>query len=219
MSFKCIIFDFDGTLADSKTCGILATQDAFKDMKLATPSEQIIEYFMGIPIERSFVEMADKRLSAETLESLITIFRKYYKIHEDTTLKVFEGIPEVLQKIIEKEISCFVVSSKHTTVLNRNLKALGIADFFKEAIGSDKVSDYKPHPEGVHLILNKYNYEKNQSLMIGDAVFDIQMGKSAGIKTGAVTWGSHSKENLEREAPSVVFESPREIIEYAMKSI
>lgn len=211
-----MIFDFDGTLADSKECSVLATKSAFQEMKLNRPSEKIIEYFMGIPIEKSFVEMSDRYLTTTELETLLTIFRKYYKEYEENSLKVFEGIPKMLQEISEKKTSCFVLSSKKTDVLDRNLRTLGINHFFKETIGSDKVSHYKPHPEGIDFIINNYNFSPQQTLMIGDAIFDIQMGHAANVYTGAVTWGSHNKEKLESEKPTILFSKPSDIIDYVL---
>ena len=52
--YKNIIFDFDGTIADSKKCSLIATKKAFSDYGLEEPSDSQIEYYMGIPIEKSF---------------------------------------------------------------------------------------------------------------------------------------------------------------------
>lgn len=54
---KSYIFDFDGTIADSKQCSILATKEAFQILDLEIPSIEDIEYYMGIPIEQSFKQM------------------------------------------------------------------------------------------------------------------------------------------------------------------
>ncbi|TLQ24589.1 HAD family hydrolase [Lactiplantibacillus plantarum] len=74
------IFDFDGTLANSGKAGILATQAAFKDFGLPVPNENIINYFMGIPIEVSFKKMAPEHTFANNeFEKLLTVFRQHYK--------------------------------------------------------------------------------------------------------------------------------------------
>ena len=52
--YKNLIFDFDGTIADSKECSIVATQKSFKERGLEEPTVNLIEYYMGIPIEKSF---------------------------------------------------------------------------------------------------------------------------------------------------------------------
>lgn len=213
MSFKCVIFDFDGTLADSKECSVRSTQQAFSMMGFSIPSYQLIEHYMGIPIEQSFLDMSEETLDDNTLAELITTFRDFYKNNERSTLQVFPYFPGVLDALHGKEIKCFVLSSKKTDVLDRNLKQLNIRDYFEEIYGSDRVKEYKPHPYGILQILEKYNFEKNTAVMIGDATFDIEMGKSAEITTVAVTWGSHNLKELEKSSPTFIADSPSQLKE------
>ena len=67
-----------------------------------------------------------------------------------------------------------------TDVLKRNLKILKIEHLFLEVIGSDKVKEYKPSPDGILYIVNKYHLNKNETIYIGDAIFDMQMAHNAG---------------------------------------
>lgn len=57
--FWQLYFDFDGTLANSKQCSIEATKEAFAQFGLSEPSDADIVHYMGIPIEKSFIEMSD----------------------------------------------------------------------------------------------------------------------------------------------------------------
>lgn len=206
------IFDFDGTLADSKLCSILATQAAFKACNLNSPSEDQITHYMGIPIEQSFKEMANSLLTDEAFELLLISFRSFYKQYENETLQLFPEMKAVLQQFKEQQLNCFVVSSKKTDVLKRNLATLGIDSFFKDCIGSDQVKKYKPHPEGILKLIDRYQLDTSTCMMIGDAVFDIQMGKAAHCQTCAVTWGSHSKDLLASENPDFIIENVRELL-------
>lgn len=199
---KAIIFDFDGTLADSGQCGLLATQQAFKDMGLAIPSKETIDYYMGIPIEQSFHEMSNHSLSEEQFSLLLQRFRQAYKQLEEKTLTAFPQIDEILRKLQQQGFSLFVLSSKKTDVLYRNLQKLQLDAYFKDWYGSDKVDHYKPHPDGIYKIAECYLLDMSNCIMIGDATFDIQMGKAAGCQTVAVNWGSHSKEQLLNEQPT-----------------
>lgn len=206
------IFDFDGTLADSETCSILATQAAFKACRLPEPSAADIAYYMGIPIEQSFKDMAKSDLSEQAFDELLTTFRSYYQQFEQMALQLFPGINEALQQLKQRGVTCFVVSSKKTAVLKRNLQALQIDHFFLDCIGSDQVSHYKPHPEGILLLLARYQLQASDCVMVGDATFDLQMGKAAHCQTCAVTWGSHTKEALLRERPDFIVETAAELV-------
>jgi len=211
---ECVIFDLDGTLLDSKECSAKATKAAFKEMGLKVPSEVVIEHYMGIPIEESFFKMSEQPLDQETATELIRIFRAYYQTYEESTLKVFPEIPHVLEILNKRKVPCFVVSSKKTAVVKRNLAAQDLVAFFEEIIGSDAVTHYKPHPEGINKVVAHYQFDPTKTIMIGDAIFDIQMGKAAGVKTIAVTWGSHDPKKLSEENPDALVDAPREILDF-----
>lgn len=212
MTINNIIFDFDGTLGDSKLCSIMATKKAFKEFGLEVPEEEQIEYYMGIPIEESFKKMSNRSFSENEFEQLLAKFRFFYKEYEESYLQIFPGIQEMLEALEQKNIQLFVVSSKHTEVLKRNLNALKISKYFKEVVGSDKVAHYKPHPEGVNYILKVHQISGEETMMVGDAIFDLQMGKAARVKTCGVTWGSHSEKNLRKEEPDFIIQTPQEIL-------
>ncbi|MCU5746680.1 HAD family hydrolase [Staphylococcus sp. SQ8-PEA] len=206
------IFDFDGTIADSSDCGIIATQKAFRSNNLEAPTQETIDYYMGIPIEESFPNMCTEALSTQQLDLLIRDFRSYYKEVEQQYIKIVPGMDSVIQSLSSRNCKLFVVSSKHSTVLERNLKLLDLDSYFTEVVGSDKVTEYKPHPDGLNYILNQYSLAANDSLYIGDAKFDIQMAHAAGIHSCAVAWGSHSETILRQEEPTYVVASPKDIL-------
>lgn len=204
--YKNLIFDFDGTIANSKKCSFIATKKAFLDYGLDEPSDNQIEYYMGVPIEKSFDLMSSVKLTSEERSELITLFRENYKEIENSYLEIYDHMLEQLE-ILYKKAKLFVVSSKKTDVLKRNLKILKIEHLFLEVIGSDKVKEYKPSPDGVLYILNKYNLNKRETIYIGDAIFDIQMAKNADVSSCAVTWGSHSEEQLKLEKPDYLIKN------------
>ncbi|MCX8743756.1 HAD hydrolase-like protein [Lactobacillus sp. B3795] len=208
------IFDFDGTLANSGKTGELATKLAFKEFDLKEPSSDDINYYMGIPIEVSFKKMApDKKFSDAEFENLLSIFRKCYKDLETSNLTLFDGIFDSLKELHRQKRKLFVVSSKHSTALTRNLESLNINQFFDGVIGSDQVEHFKPAPDGVLETLSKFNLSPDKSIMIGDAIFDLQMGKSAGVHTAGVIWGAHDVEALKQENPDYILKSPKELLE------
>ena len=208
--YKNLIFDFDGTIADSKECSIVATQKSFKERGLEEPTINLIEYYMGIPIEKSFSLMSSVDLDDHQLEALIKTFRQNYKEVESSYLKLYKHMTEQLQSL-SKDKQLFVVSSKKTDVLIRNLEILDIDHLFTEVIGSDKVNHYKPSPDGINYILNKYQLENEETIYIGDAIFDMQMANSAKVASCAVTWGTHSIEELKSENPTYIIHEVTEL--------
>lgn len=209
---KYYIFDFDGTLADSKWCSIIATQEAFQEFGLEIPSAEQIEYFMGIPIEVSFKKMTDFAFTEASFQALLHMFRKHYKANEQHTLAAFPNMLETLQALTSQGKSLFVLSSKKTDVLLRNLQHLKMASYFKDIFGSDKVAHFKPHPDGILRIVEMFGLDQKETVMIGDAVFDIQMAKAANVASCGVTWGSHSREKLLAEEPEFLIHEVTQLL-------
>lgn len=207
------IFDFDGTLANSGQAAILATQVAFKEFNLAIPTTSQIEYYMGIPIEVSFKKMAANHVfSDQSFTDLLNVFRRQYQIAEQTNLTLFPQMKSILQQLVNNQKRLFVVSSKHSTPLQRNLVQLHIDKYFQSVVGSDQVTHFKPAPDGVLKVLNQYSLSKNNSIMIGDAVFDLQMGQAAGIHTCGVTWGAHPVSELGKQHPDYLLNTVSELL-------
>lgn len=206
------IFDFDGTLANSGSTAILATQAAFKKFGLIIPNKELIEHYTGIPIEISFKKMANKDFTDEEFEDLLNNFRENYKKFETENLRLFTDMDKVLSELYKSEKNLFVVSSKHSTALVRNLEQLNILQYFKGVSGSDNVENFKPAPDGILNILKRLNINNEDTVMIGDATYDLQMGKSAGVKTCGVTWGAHKVKELENENPDYLISNVKEIL-------
>ena len=155
--------------------------------------------------------MSDQPLTPEEFEQLLILFRQKYQALEADTLHVFAGIPEALAALKAQHKKLFVVSSKKSNVLLRNLEMLAISEYFTEVIGSDKVSRFKPHPDGILDVLQRYQIANEQAVYIGDAIFDLQMAHAADVAACAVTWGSHSPEALLAEKPMFVVEKVAEL--------
>lgn len=204
MGIRAFIFDFDGTIGDSSECGLRATQETFAELGYGIPSRDQIEYYMGIPIEQSFKLMLPHEISDTDFNELLTFFREKYATFEDEYLSSFAHVADTLRQLKARGSQLFVLSSKKTDVLHRNGATLGLIDLFTEIVGSDKVTAYKPDPAGILYLIHKYQLNPQQTIMIGDATFDIQMGNRAQVQTCAVTWGAHSLELLQAERPTFI---------------
>ena len=203
-----IAFDFDGTLADSGRCALMATEQVFHKFQLPVPTEEQITASMGIPIEQSFKEWAPSTDTA----ALCAAFRTAYRDLEADHIQCFPQIIPMLRQLKRYGIGCSVVTSKHTQAAQRNLDLLHLSPYITTCIGSDQVAHYKPHPESLLLLQQQLTIPANQLVMVGDATFDINMGHAAGVATCAVTWGSHTPQQLAQCHPTWMIDSPEQLI-------
>lgn len=209
---KNYFFDFDKTLADTGDVSVTATQDAFKAFNLTVPDKETILDYMGIPAEISVPQMADVPLSDEQVTKICEEFRSIYRLIEFKNTKLYPGVGEMLTTLYQNHCNLFVVSSKASDPLNRNLENLGILSFFKDIVGCDQVKHYKPAPDGIDLLIEKYHLKKAESVMIGDARYDLQMGKNARVKTCGAKWGAFNPQSLVDEKPDYLIDEPLDIL-------
>lgn len=206
------LFDFDGTLADSGKTAVVATQKAFLDLGLAAPKKEAILGYMGIPIESSFVLLGAKDLPKADLNELFERFRAHYQANENEYVTLFPGVKDVLAQLVSAKKQLFVVSSKHSEALARNLEFLGIAKYITDLVGSDNVKNYKPAPDGIELLVERYTLAKTQSVMIGDAIYDIEMGQNAQVKTAGALWGAHDPQAVIALDPTFALKDPKQLL-------
>jgi len=206
-----IYFDLDGTLLNSARCSVVTTQQTFRKFFAEDIAEEKIIERMGIPIEISFRELSDNKINDNNWEEVSNYFRTMYKKNSDTHTSLFDGIEEFLEDIRAPSRNLFVVTSKKSEPAENNLASLKIRHFFQAVIGSDKVEHYKPHPDPIYKARRYLGEKPERELMIGDADTDIIMGKDAGVKTCAVTWGAHNKTRLAQANPDYMADNIKEM--------
>ncbi|MFC6289697.1 HAD family hydrolase [Levilactobacillus angrenensis] len=206
------LFDFDSTLADTRDVAVMATQKAYEAKGLAIPSREAVVSYMGVPIEVSFAKMATESLSEAALTDLYTEFRAQYHEAEKLGISLFAGMGATLATLKNQGARLFVVSSKHSVPLQRNLDQIGLGQTFEAISGSDTVAHYKPAPDGILSLLQRFDLDAKQSVMIGDAKYDMQMGNNAGIATAAAMWGAADPASVKAEQPTYLLQTPSELL-------
>lgn len=206
------LFDFDSTLADTRDVAVMATQKAYEAKGLAIPSREAVVSYMGVPIEVSFAKMATESLSEAALTDLYTEFRAQYHEAEKLGISLFDGMGATLATLKNQGARLFVVSSKHSVPLQRNLDQIGLGQTFEAISGSDTVTHYKPAPDGILSLLQRFDLDAKQSVMIGDAKYDMQMGNNAGIATAAAMWGAADPASVKAEQPTYLLQTPSELL-------
>lgn len=207
------MFDFDGTLADTGKVVTIATQKAFIKNHLPAPTDQQVLDFMGLPIE-TFFPMLAPQASKELLDQLYDDFRMFCTKYEDSGTKIFDGIIPTLKNLHDAGKKLFILSSNSSHTIQHHLDRFKIDNLFSEVIGSDMVKNFKPDPESVNRIVHDFGLNRERSVMIGDARYDLQMGKNASVKTCGATWGAFNVESLKKEQPTYLINKPQQLLKF-----
>lgn len=200
-----LLFDYDGTIADSSHLAIALIH--FIHEKYGTPDctsmKEMLPFYENNFFDYLLTHGMKKERMPELLKDLDTFLAPRYN-----EAPCYDGMPSVLKKLAKKYV-LYVITSGHTAVIQNHLKKEKINTLFKDVLGADK---------GVHKT-DKINMVKklhpNATLYyIGDTTGDIREGKKTGVKTIAVTWGTHTKEMLQKEQPDKLVNTPQELLDY-----
>ncbi len=171
---------------------------------------------MGIPLERSIPAHAARlgvSLSAAKVQDIITTYRSHYARLTPSLVSPFEGVADLLLACARANVPMAIVTSKRVGPAEMNLRHVGFLHHFATVVGSDQVQRYKPEPDTVLVAAERLNItDLGTTLVVGDATFDIHMGKAAGARTCAATWGAHDEAELLATRPDHVAKTPAELL-------
>ncbi|WP_028356902.1 HAD-IA family hydrolase [Brackiella oedipodis] len=208
MAYNTIVFDWDGTLMDSTWSIAVAIQGACRDLGVPEPTMQEAKWVIGLGMSEVIPKIAPN-LSQPQLQEFLQAYRRHY-FTQDQDLKLFNGIPQLLQQLKQQGLNLAVATGKSRVGLNRALDKHQLTPLFDITRTADETRG-KPHPQMLFEIIDELMVEPEQVVMIGDTSHDIQMAQNAGVDSIAVTYGAHEIEELDKAQPSKTAASVEEL--------
>jgi phosphoglycolate phosphatase len=217
MGIKLIIFDFDGTLGDTRRNIVTTMQMAIKEMQLPSRTEAECASTIGLPLVGCFRTLFPN-IQEELLPRCAEIYRRIFNENlQKITPEAFPGVVKILKTLKEIGFALTIASSRSRNSLTELTHNMGIADYISYLIGADDVKEAKPKPEPVLKTLATMQFEAYETLVVGDMAVDILMGANAGAKTCGVTWGNGSREELNEAGADYIIDRMEELIDIADK--
>ena len=207
MSCKLVIFDFDGTLSDTRPHILSCGQKCIDKFHLRQPTkEEIASMGGGV--------FANTMMSLGATEDMIDDLKKYYKeifLEDVSDITLYDGVLDTLTKLKESGIKLAIATNRGREILLPLLKHLGLEDVFDDLVCESDVQNKKPHPEMIELILDKLKFQKEDSLIVGDTKYDVLLGKNSNIRTCLV---DYNKKGYNEEAkPDFIVHNFKDIID------
>jgi beta-phosphoglucomutase len=202
--FEAAIFDWDGTLADTRKVIIISFQKALKDINLEVPT-QYIERRIGIGASETFREIlqaANRRVDEKVVKQLVGR-KSQVQIQLADEVELFEGTVKLLQALRGK-VKMGLASMNNRAVVMHMLQINGIADCFDTVLTAESVSHSKPDPEVFLKTAGQLRAKPAGCVVFEDSIFGVQAAKSGGMGCIAVTTGVYSREELQEEKPDLV---------------
>ena len=220
MIIKACVFDLDGTLVDTITDIANAGNYALTQLGFPIHPVQSYKEFIGDGLfnlaKRSLPE---EHRNDETVSTTLEILTKHYSEHLLDNSLPYDGIPELLLFLQNKDIDLNIVTNKHDNQAKSIATALFPDITFKNVLGARKDSKIKPDPTDTMFCINMSNAKPEDCVIIGDSNSDILTGKNAGLTTVSVTWGFRSVNFLKQFNPDFMFHSVTDLHDFFKTSI
>lgn len=203
MKYKVVLWDFDGTLADTLTLalGIYNRMAAEKNFKVINDPHAVRD--MGM---REFLK--SHRVPLRKIPfAFSTFLTELRSLAADIVLH--DGIGQTLQQISAVGVRQGVVSSNSTDTIRRCLAANDAEGYFEHISGTTSILGKEKR---ITKALRALNVSLPEAIYVGDEIRDIEAAQAAGLDIAAVTWGLNSVTALSQHNPTHVISSPAELL-------
>lgn len=188
MEKKCIIFDLDGTLIDSRRDLATATNMMREHYGLPPLSVDVVTSYIGNGAAKQ-AERALKEYPEFDLDEATELLRKFYRENMLAETAFYPGVYEGLENLHSSGWAMAVVTNKPDEHTKAILKHLQVDRCFDFIIGGGSSFPLKPDPAAMNFILENSGSEAESSWMLGDNYTDLEAGKNAAMKTCFAAYG------------------------------
>ena len=228
MNKKYIIFDFDGTLANTNNIIIASWQATFEHYLGYTLPVREIEATFG----EILVNTIGRLIPDAPVNEVVDYYRAYQDSHQqDYEVYVFEGIRELLEQLRERGCIIGVGTSRTAYSFWNYMKKLGMDGYVDEVVTMNDVTSHKPDPETIDAVLIKMmahageaydsgsgipDAVRKAALMVGDTKYDIGCANNAGVDSVMVGWSHYVDEEAmlaDGFVPTYRVERPEQLLE------
>lgn len=197
--YSLLVFDWDGTLIDSKAQIVNCMQATILSLQLDPRSDVQICNIIGLGLEEAIRSLYPK-VASKVISQTAQIYREHYLTKDKTPSPLFDGTTEVLNSLRESGFDLAIATGKSRRGLDKGLIDTGLKGYFPITRCADETRS-KPHPQMLEEILVDHNTEASNALMIGDSEYDLQLANNTKVDSLAVSYGVHGLMRLLKQDP------------------
>jgi beta-phosphoglucomutase len=208
--FKAVIFDWDGTLADSRQVVVASFQKALSEVHCKI-SDEFIERLIGIGSAETFREILRSSQTSfnEALIRSLVEKKVQNEIEMSDKVKLLAGSLNLLNTLRGK-VKLGLASMNDRAVINNMLKMTNTQRFFDTTVTADDIVNPKPDPEIFLKCALKLRSKPDKCVVVEDSIFGVEAAKAAKMGCVAVLTGVYSKKELKKANPDLIVDSLRE---------
>ncbi|HET7399963.1 MAG TPA: HAD-IA family hydrolase [Intrasporangium sp.] len=194
-----VVFDLDGTLADTVELIVESYQHAFRTVMGQEEDAAVIRSWIGRPLLAAFQAHAPRHADALYAEYL-----RWNAANTERLIRGYAGIREVLAELATAGLRLGVATSKRRESARQATQLLGLAGYLPVLVALEDTEVHKPEPAPLLLAVERLGGDPGRAAYVGDAVVDVLAGKAAGMSTVAVTWGAGRADALAAAEPDAM---------------
>ena len=211
--YQNILFDLDGTLTDPGIGITNSVMYALKKFKIDVEDRTSLYRFIGPPLKGSFEEFYG--FSEEQSELAVQYYREYFKKQGMLENEVYDGIPELLKQLREKNKTLIVATSKPEPFTLEILRHFQLLDYFNFVAGATMDDTRNKKSDIIRYALESCHItDKSTAVMIGDRKHDIIGAKENGLDSIGVLFGYGDYEELKAAGATYIAETPMSVFQF-----
>lgn len=203
-----VLFDFDGTIADTNSLIIESWQSVFRHVTGEEADETKLTATFGEALDETM-----ERWFCDRKDECLKIYRDYQKDIFLDRIALFPGMKELILELKKQGYKLGVATSRRGESTIEALEKFGLIECFDVIVSCDDTQKHKPDPETVLIALERLGSKAEETVMIGDSIYDIMCGSNAGTHTVLVNWAVATCSEADRAAcpPDHCIDSPEEV--------
>lgn len=210
-----VLLDIDGTLVDSNYLHVDAWHQAFADLGVHVQAAHVHEA-IGLDSTKLLERLLGDR-AEELADRAKQLHSEYYEKHANR-LHRFDKVPELLAALRKRGLRVVLSSSAPKEELDLLLEAIDSPDLIDAATSSSDVETAKPEPDVIQAALDKVGADASEAIMVGDARWDIEAARNAGVDTISVLTGGRGVGELTDAGALAVYVDAADLLEHLDES-
>ncbi|MEM7192473.1 MAG: HAD-IA family hydrolase [Pseudomonadota bacterium] len=212
---RAVIFDLDGTLADTAEDMTLAIKKTLEDFGLPPHPRDVVQTMVGEGlaklVERAFAKHG-VTLDGASRKKAFARLLSHYSANPCVDSHLYPGARKMLEDLTGAGIECAVLTNKYQSIALDLLGELGVVDLFKEVHGERDGYPRKPDPKSALNLVRDLGSSPDTTLIVGDTKTDLETARAAGLRAVLVSYG-YSTVPVESLGPDAVINHLHELVD------
>lgn len=206
---KAVIFDIDGTITNTNPLFLRSISQTFWEFTGIVKPDSFFIFTLGIPSPETLKAL---KIPSEAGRAFVARWQDLIRagIRE---VQFFPGVKETIENLYQEGIKMAVVTSKVRSEMSYQFDQFMISHFFETIICAEDAPRPKPYPDPLLLALDRLGVKNNESIFVGDSIYDIQAAKGALIPFALASWGALELEKVLKLCPDFILREPEDIEE------